>query len=70
MINPTSILSDEHVHILKVVNALVKECDVLRAGKQLDKIFFSKAVDFIRHFAVTDHFFLLRHPLTLLKRII
>lgn len=55
MENPTSVLSDEHVHILKVVNALVKECDALRSGKQLDKVFFSKAVDFISNFADRFH---------------
>ena len=51
----TAVLSDEHVHILKVVNALVRECDVLRAEKLIDKVFFSKAVDFIRNFADKFH---------------
>ncbi|MAE42522.1 cation-binding protein [Candidatus Woesearchaeota archaeon] len=55
MEKPTKILSDEHVHILKVVNALIKECDALEDGKGLDKDFFEKAVDFIQNYADKFH---------------
>lgn len=51
----TKVLSDEHVYILKVVNALLKESSALRAGKASDKIFFSKALDFVRNFADKFH---------------
>lgn len=55
MENPTKILSDEHKHILKVINALIKECDALESGKELDKDFFKKAIDFIRNYADKFH---------------
>jgi len=55
MDSPTKILSDEHAHILKVANALAKECDALEDGKGLDKDFFEKAVDFIRNYADKFH---------------
>ena len=55
MKNPTKILSDEHRHILKVISALAKECDAIESGKDLDKDFFEKAVDFIRNYADKFH---------------
>src|SRR3989344_1391468 len=55
METPTSVLSAEHVHILKVVHALVKECDAIGAGKKIDKEFFGKAIDFIRNYADKFH---------------
>lgn len=33
MKTPTEILSDEHKNILKVISALVNECDALESGK-------------------------------------
>ncbi len=51
----TQILSDEHKNILKVVNVLVNECDSLESGKNLDKNFFIKAIDFIRNYADKFH---------------
>lgn len=51
----TKILSEEHQHILKVVDALIKECDALESGKELDKTFFEKAIDFIRNYADRFH---------------
>lgn len=53
--NLTNMLSEEHKHILKVVNALNRECDAIGDGKKLDKEFFSKAVDFIRNYADKYH---------------
>lgn len=52
---PTKILSDEHKNILKVIEALNKECDLLESGKELDKDFFNKAIDFIRNYADKFH---------------
>lgn len=52
---PTKILSEEHENIIKVINALDKECDVLESGKELDKSFFEKAIDFIRNYADKFH---------------
>lgn len=55
MPKPTQILSDEHQNILKVINALLKEGDLLQQNKDLDKSFFAKAVDFIRNYADKFH---------------
>lgn len=52
---PTKILSEEHRGILKVIDALVKECNNLESGKEVDKIFFEKAIDFIRNYADKFH---------------
>ncbi|HJN57235.1 MAG: hemerythrin domain-containing protein [Candidatus Woesearchaeota archaeon] len=52
---PTAMLSEEHQSILKVINALIKECDALEQKKELDKDFFEKAIDFIRNFADKFH---------------
>lgn len=55
MKKPTEILSEEHQNILKVIDALLKECDVLESGKDLDRDFFEKAIDFIRNYADKFH---------------
>ncbi|MGR3310884.1 MAG: hemerythrin domain-containing protein [Candidatus Brocadiales bacterium] len=55
MESPTKILSEEHQRILKVIGALLNECDELESGKKLDKDFFEKAVDFIRNYADRFH---------------
>mgnify|MGYP001288102147 CR=1 FL=1 len=52
---PTKILSDEHQNILKVIDALIKECNALESGKELSKDFFEKAIDFIRNYADKFH---------------
>lgn len=52
---PTKILSDEHQNILKVIDALLRECDAIDSGKELDKAFFEKAIDFIRNYADKFH---------------
>jgi hemerythrin-like domain-containing protein len=51
----TKILSEEHQNILKVIDALTKECSSLESGKDLDKDFFEKAIDFIRNYADRFH---------------
>ncbi|MBI2053788.1 MAG: hemerythrin domain-containing protein [Candidatus Staskawiczbacteria bacterium] len=56
MKKPTTILSEEHQHILKVLSALSRECDNLKSGgSKLNKEFFSKAIDFIRNYADKFH---------------
>ena len=52
---PTKILSDEHQNILKVIDALAKECDVLESGKELDTEFFEKAISCIRSYVDKVH---------------
>lgn len=51
----TEILSEEHQHILKVIDAIEDECRELEAGKDLDKEFFLEAIDFIRNYADKFH---------------
>ncbi len=53
----TKILSKEHEVILKVADALEKECDALEdnKGKEIDKEFFKKAIYFIQHYADDFH---------------
>ena len=55
MEKPTKILSDEHVLILKIADALNNECDAIENGKIIDGAFFEKAVDFIRNYADKFH---------------
>jgi len=55
MEKPTYILSQEHKSILKIADALIKECKLLESGKKLDKDFFVKAIDFIKNYADKFH---------------
>ena len=52
---PTQILSDEHKNILKVIEALNREIDAIESGKNIDKAFFEKVIDFIRNYADKFH---------------
>ena len=51
----TQILSDEHKNILKFIEALDKEAEKLEQGKEINKEFFIKAIDFIRNYADKFH---------------
>ena len=51
----TTILSDEHKNILKVIGSVLKQCEEIESGKEIDKDFFDKAVDFIRNYADKFH---------------
>ncbi len=51
----TTILSAEHQHILKVISALLKECQTLQTGGDINKNFFEKAIDFVRGYADKFH---------------
>ena len=52
---PTEILSAEHQNILKAINLLLKECQEIESGKELNKIFFNNAIYFIQHYADKFH---------------
>ncbi len=49
------ILSDEHKNILKVINALLKECDSIQSENKIDKIYLSQIIDFVRGYADKFH---------------
>jgi hemerythrin-like domain-containing protein len=51
----TEILTNEHESILKVVEAMESECHALENEKNLDKDFFTKAIDFIKNYADKFH---------------
>ena len=53
--NPTKILSGEHKNIMKVIDALAKECSAIESGKKIDTAFFEKAIGFIRNYADKFH---------------
>ncbi len=55
MKNVTNILSEEHQYILKVINAMLNECEQLEEGQELEKSFFEKALDFIINYADNFH---------------
>ncbi|MEK6936245.1 MAG: hemerythrin domain-containing protein [Nanoarchaeota archaeon] len=56
MISKTSkILTEEHKNILKVIENLENEADILERGKEINKKFFSDAIDFIRNYADKFH---------------
>jgi len=50
---PTEMLANEHEHILKVVNALIRECS--KDTQNINKEFFEGAIDFIRNYADKFH---------------
>src|SRR3989338_2546354 len=49
------ILSDEHQNILKIIDTLLKECDSLESGNEIDTTFFKKVIDFVRGYADKFH---------------
>jgi hemerythrin-like domain-containing protein len=55
MKNITQILSEEHQNILKVIDSMLSECNSLEEGKELDKRFFEKAIEFVKKYADTYH---------------
>ncbi|MCU4174021.1 hemerythrin domain-containing protein [Carboxylicivirga sp. N1Y90] len=56
MKNITQLLSAEHQTILKVIDAVVKECEALENGKELELEFFQKTIDFIKNYADKFHY--------------
>lgn len=55
MQKPTDILSEEHQHILKIIEALNKKCQTLSNSQEIDKAFFTQVIDFIRNYADRFH---------------
>ncbi len=55
MKNITEDLSNEHQNILKLIDAMLTECEELENGKKLDKVFFDEAIDFIKNYADRYH---------------
>ncbi|MEX2427949.1 MAG: hemerythrin domain-containing protein [Bacteroidales bacterium] len=53
--NITKVLSDEHQIILKVIDAMLKECTEIENGKTLELDFFKKVIDFIKNYADKFH---------------
>ncbi len=51
----SKILSEEHQNILKIINILENECNAIESGKEIDKDFFVKIIDFIRNYADKFH---------------
>jgi len=49
------ILVEEHKNILRVVDALEKECNEIKSGGKVDEDFFRKVIDFIRNYADRFH---------------
>ncbi len=52
---PTSILSEEHQNILKFINALIKESNLIKSSNKINKQFFERAIDFIKNYADKFH---------------
>jgi hemerythrin-like domain-containing protein len=55
MTNITKVLSDEHQNILKVIDAVLNECDELEKGKEFKKDFFNEVLNFIKKYADGFH---------------
>jgi len=51
----SKILMKEHENILKVIENLENECNNIETGKEINKKFFEKAIDFIRNYADKFH---------------
>lgn len=49
------ILVEEHKNILKMVDALEKECNEIKSGEKVDEDFFRKIIDFIKNYADKFH---------------
>ncbi|MCW0482299.1 hemerythrin domain-containing protein [Gaoshiqia sediminis] len=55
MENITNELSKEHQYILKVIDAVMLECDRLVQGKDVDENFFQRVISFIQNYADGYH---------------
>lgn len=55
MKKPTTILADEHKNILKVIGVVLKRCDEIDSGHDLEEDFFAKVAGFIRNYADKFH---------------
>jgi hemerythrin-like domain-containing protein len=55
MKNVTRILSEEHQHILKVIDVVLEECEQLEKGKEINARFFQNVISFIKNYADGFH---------------
>lgn len=55
MSNVTHVLSQEHQNILKVIEVILKECELMEAESLEDTNFFRKAIAFIKNYADKFH---------------
>src|SRR3989344_890233 len=53
--SPTTMLSEEHKNILKVIDSLISEVNNLESSNKINKEFFEKAIGFIRGYADKFH---------------
>ena len=53
--NITLVLSEEHQNILKVIEGVLKECNEVERGKDLDMGYFAEVIDFIKNYADGYH---------------
>ena len=49
------ILKKEHENILKIADAIEKECKIIESGKEINKNFFEKVIWFIKNYADKFH---------------
>jgi hemerythrin-like domain-containing protein len=55
MKNITSVLSEEHQNILKVIDIVLNECNEIEDGKEPVKVFFEDVLNFIKKYADGFH---------------
>jgi len=55
MKNITTILSEEHQNILKMIDLVMNECEQLENGKEIDVPFFQNVISFIKNYADGFH---------------
>ncbi len=55
MVNITKVLSEEHQNILKVIDAVLEECEQLENGKEINSQFFQDVIYFIKNYADGFH---------------
>ncbi len=51
----TTLLSNEHKNLSKVVEAIISECNSIESGNDIDKDFFEKTIEFIQNYADKSH---------------
>ncbi len=51
----TDLMIEDHKQILKVADALSRECQAINSGKAINKKFFENAIDFVRNYADKFH---------------
>ncbi|MBS3086002.1 hemerythrin domain-containing protein [Candidatus Pacearchaeota archaeon] len=55
MVKAIEMLVEEHKNILRVTEAIERECEQISSGKTVNEDFFTKVIDFIRNYADKLH---------------